>query len=154
MNPEHPTRPSDVSGRIVAQHRSVRTQLDELSLVAKTLLTGGPAALKYALDLTRALCDDLTKHIALEAKILLPALRSADAWGKIRGDTLIGRLRTRRQELKDLRTSCANAQSETLGDQLDRFIDDRRLDMANTERESLHPGVLRDDVLTVDNGGG
>src|SRR5438477_369944 len=108
MNPAHSERPSAVSGRIVGQHHAVQTQLDELSLVAKTLLTEGPAALKYALELTRTLCDDLTKHITLEAKILLPALRNADAWGKIRGDTLSDRLRTRRQELKHLRRSCAN----------------------------------------------
>ena len=71
-------------------------------------MTGGPAALKSALELTRKLCDDLTTHIVLEAKILLPALRDSDAWGKMRADKLIGRLRARRQELKDLRKSCVD----------------------------------------------
>jgi hypothetical protein len=154
MNPTPPTRPSDVSGRIVGQHRAVRTQLDELSLVAKTLLTGGPAALKSALELTAKLCNDLTKHIVLEAKILLPVLRDADAWGKIRADKLIGRLRVRRQELKDLRKSCVTAKSESLGAQLDRFIDDRRSDMVHAERDSVNTGVLRDDVLGIDSHGG
>src|SRR5436853_165758 len=80
---------SDVSRRIVGQHQAVRTQLDQLSIVVKTLLSGGPEALKYALALTRTLCDDLAKHIGLEAKILLPALKQADAWGTQRADKLI-----------------------------------------------------------------
>jgi iron-sulfur cluster repair protein YtfE (RIC family) len=155
MNPTAPpSRPSDVSGRIVGQHRAVRLQLDELSRVAKTVLTGGPAALKRALDLTRTLYDDLLKHIVLEGKILLPALRDADAWGKIRADTLIGRLRTRRQELRALHESCATAESKTLGREIDRFIDDRRADMAHAEREVLDPSVLRDDVLSIDSASG
>jgi len=154
VNPAPRTRPSDVSGRIIGQHHAVRTQLDELSRVAKTLLTGGPAALKRALALTATLCDDLTKHIVHEAKFLLPVLRDADAWGKIRADKLIGRLRVRRQELKDLRKSCANAKSESLGDQLDRFIDGRRADMAHAESDSVNAGVLRDDVLGIDSHGG
>ena len=154
MSPSHPTRPSDVSGRIVGQHHAVRTQLDELSTVAKTLLSGGPEALKYALALTRTLCNDLAKHIALEAEILLPALRQSDAWGAQRADKLIERLRTRRQELERLRNECVNAKGETLGDQLDRFADDRRADMAHVERDSLHSDVLRDDVVGIDSQGG
>jgi hypothetical protein len=143
-----------VSRRIVEQHHSVLTQLDELSTVAKTLLSGAPEALKYALALTRTLCEDLAKHIAVEAKILLPALRHADAWGAHRADQLIERLRTRRMELDRLRNSCVNAKGETLGEQLDRFADDRRTDVAHAERDNLNSDVLRDDVVGIDSQGG
>jgi hypothetical protein len=130
------------------------TQLDELSRVAKTLATGGPVALKRAVELTRSLNTELMKHILVEGKILLPALRDSDAWGKVRADKLLDRLRIRRRELKDLGKSCTKAESETLGGDIDRFIDDRRADMALAERDVMGPTVLRDDVLGIDSDGG
>lgn len=148
------TRPSDVSGRICEQQRVLGSSLDELSRVAKTMLTGGPVAFARGIALTRTLYDELARHIALEAEILVPALRDADAWGTIRADKLVQKLRARRQDLRRLRKSCERHESTTLGGEIDRFIDDRRSDMAHAERHVLDAGVLRDDVLGIDVDGG
>lgn len=147
-------RPSAVSGRVIEQHRGLETKLNELSRVAKTLPNGGPAALSRALTLTQTLSEELTRHIVLETKLLVPALLDADAWGVIRARKLIERLRTRRQEIADLRETCACGQSGTLGQQIDRFIDDRRADMVHAERHVLNADVLRDDILGIDVDGG
>jgi hypothetical protein len=129
-------------------------QLDELARGANTLRTGGSVALAHVLRLTRTLCDELIKHIVCERKILVPALRDTDSWGEIRARTLVDRLRARRRELKGLRNSCVNAENETLAGDIDRFIDARRSDMAQTERDSLNRDVLRDDVIVIDSHGG
>ena len=154
----HPTKhstikPSEVCDRVTRQHRAVAAQLDEMARGVKALLTGGPDALKRLLELTGTLCDELTKHIVSESKILVPALRDADAWGKQRADKLLDQLRTRRRKLKDLRQS-VNDEKAALAGNLDRFIDDRRADMEQTERESVNPRVLRDDVIGIDSHGG
>lgn len=147
-------KPSDVCNRILRQHRAIGPLLDELARGAKTLLTGGPDALKGVLEQTRTLCHALKKHIVSESKFLVPALREADAWGTHRADKLLDQLRTRRRELEELRRSCVHAENENLGTDIDRFIDNRRSAMAQTERESVNPEVLRDDVIGIDSHGG
>lgn len=154
MNLTDRMTPTDVCRLITGEHRDMRTKLDELSRLAKTLLTAGPSELARALRFTHAVLADLKSQIALEAKVLLPALRDADAWGTVRADRLIAQLRVRRRELRTLRKSAAKPQHGTLGAELDQFIDARRSSMARAERESVNPGVLRDDVIGIDTFGG
>jgi hypothetical protein len=147
-------RPSDVFNRVMRQHRAVGTLLDEVARGAKTLLAGRPYALKHLIARTRELCDELTNHIVFETKNLVPALRDADAWGNVRATNLLTQLRARTRKVEDLRKSCVNGTNETLADDIGRFIDDRRADMAQTERDSVNTRVLRDDVICVDTDGG
>jgi hypothetical protein len=124
--------------------------MDELSRLASILPAGGPAALERTLELSRALHDALTDQIALEDRILLPALREADAWGGVRADRLIKRHLVRHQELTALRISCAKAPGDFAG-AIERFIVDRRADMRHAERHVL---ILRDDIVGIDVEGG
>jgi hypothetical protein len=106
------------------------------------------------LRLTRTLARHLKSQIALEAAILVPALRGADAWGEIRAAKLLEQLRRRRRKLRALRRSAAERNQATLGGHIDQYIDDCRSGMAHVERESLNPSVLRDDVTGIDVSGG
>jgi hypothetical protein len=47
-----------------------------------------------------------------------------------------------------------NGENEALARDIDRFIDERRADMAQTERDSVNPAVLRDDVIGIDSQSG
>jgi len=154
MNSKDRLTPLDVRKLMLGEHEDIRSRLDELSRSAKTLVTAGPSELARVLRLTRSLARHLKAQIALEAAILVPALRSADAWGEIRADKLLAQLRKRRKKLRALRRSAAKRDRATLGGHLDQYIDDRRSGMERVERESLNSNVLRDDVTGIDVSGG
>jgi hypothetical protein len=154
MNLKDRLTPVDVRMLMLGEHRNIRAKLDELSRSAKTLLNAGPRELARVLRLTRNLARDLKTQIALEANVLVPALRNSDAWGKVRADKLIAQLRRRRSELRSLRQTAREQDQTTLGGHIDEYIDERRSGMKRVERESLSPGVLRDDVTGIDVSGG
>jgi hypothetical protein len=154
MNSTSEMTPTDVAQLIKATQTDARAKLDELSRVAKSIATAGPTEFARVIRLTRTLYAELKAQIAVEMELLVPALRSADAWGKVRADRLIGQLRTRRKELKSLRKSYSKAEQSTLGADIERFVDGRRAGMAAADRDTLSPNVLRDDVLGVDVNGG
>lgn len=147
--PQH-LRPSAVARRMLEQHERLGSKLDELSRAGRELRAGGPLALERVLGLARGLHDELLAHIVLEGRLLVPALRDIDAWGKVRADKLLERLRIRRRELKDLRESCGQLRTGLLGGVIRRFVAGRLADMAHAERHVFHENVLRDDVLGVD----
>lgn len=154
MNLKDRLTPTDVRGLILGEHHKIQMKLDELSTSAKTLLSAGPSEFARVLRLTHRLVSDLKSQIALEAKVLLPALRHADAWGNVRADKLIAQLRRRRKALRSLRIKAAKKDQTTLGVDIDGYIDERRRGMKRVERESLSPGVLRDDITGIDVSGG
>ena len=154
MNLKDRLTPVDVRKLMLGDHQNIRTKLDELSSSAKTLLSAGPSEFARVVRLTHRLASELKSQIAFEAKVLLPALRNADAWGKVRGDKLISQLRRRRKALRSLRIKAAKKDQATLGADIDQYIDERRKGMTRVERESLNPGVLRDDITGIDVSGG
>lgn len=154
MNLKDRLTPVDVRKLMLGDHQNIRTKLDELSSSAKSLLSAGPSELARVLRLTHRLASELKSQIAFEAKVLLPALRNADAWGKVRGDNLITQLRERRKALRSLRIKAAKKDQATLGADIDQYIDERRRGMTHVEQESLNPGVLRDDIMGIDVSGG
>ena len=154
MNGTDRMTPMEVRGVIADEHRAIRVKLDDVSRLAKTVLTAGPSELKRFLQRTRTLFSDLKAQISNEAKILVPALRSSDAWGHIRADQLIAQLRIRRRQLRGMRKSAAKGEQATLGAEVDRFIDERRIGMTRVERDSLDSNVLRDDLVGIDVSGG
>lgn len=154
MNLKDRLTPVDVRKLMLGEHHNIRTKLDELSRSAKTLLTAGPNGLARVLRLTRHLARDLKAQIALETAILVPTLRTVDAWGEVRANKLLVQLRKRRRKLRALRRSAAQNDHVTLGGQIDQYIDERRSGMARAERDSLNPNVLRDDLTGIDVSGG
>ena len=147
-------RPSDVGRRIERDHEASRTRLDELWRVIGTLSTGGVLAFERVLRLSRALHDVLTEQLKLEGRLLVPALREVDAWGKLRAEGLLSRHRKRSTELTALSDSCSRGMTHGFADELRRFIVGRWADMARADRHILSSGLLRDDVLGIDVDGG
>ena len=119
-----------------------------------TLSTGGVVALERVLHLSRALHDDLAQQIELEGRLLVPALRESDAWGKTRAEGLLSRHKKRSVELIALRDTCSRGKGQSFADELRRFIVGRWADMARVDRHILSSGILRDDVLGIDVDGG
>jgi len=147
----HPVKPSSVCSRIIRTHRTIGSRLDELSRVVALLSTGGRATHDKAVALTHTLADALSDQLALEGRLLEPALRQSDAWGALRADALIDRHVVRQGELRALRESCGAEASPDLVRTLRRFILARRTDMNRAERYVL---ILRDDIVGIDVDGG
>jgi hypothetical protein len=143
-------RPSEVRERILDEHRIVREDLDELWLAADLVPEGGPPASKHALELSQKLHDELLEQIALELRILSPALLEADAWGSIHVDRLLRRHAGRRVELQKLRSSMARWTGSSFSRELRQFIAGRRAKMLDQERELVTVNLLRDDVGGID----
>jgi hypothetical protein len=115
------------------------------------LSQGGRATHDKAVALTRTLADALSDQLALEGRLLEPALRQSDAWGALRADALIDRHVVRQGELRALRESCGAEASPDFMRTLRRFILARRTDMNRAERYVL---ILRDDIVGIDVDGG
>lgn len=149
--------PLEIRRLMLTEHRRIRTRLAELLAATKKLLPSGPSepsGLKRVLRLTRELARELKAQIALEASVLVPALRNADAWGDVRADKLIAQLRVRRKALRTLRKSLDGEDHTTLRTDIDAYVEARGRGMTRAERDSLSPGVLRDDVTGIDVSGG
>ena len=146
--------PLEIRRLMLSEHQRIRTRLTELLSATKKLLPAGPRGVKRVLRLTRELARQLTAQIALEADVLVPALRNADAWGDIRADKLIAQLRSRRKALSALRKSIASNDHAVLRTEIDTYVEARSRGMIRAERDTLSPGVLRDDITGIDVSGG
>ena len=153
MEPTNQLTPHEVRRLMLSVHQRIRTRLVEL-LSATRKLPAGPRGLERVLHLTRELARELKEQIALEAKVLVPALRNSDAWGEVRADKLIAQLRSRRKSLRSLRKSIDRDDRTTLRTDIDTYIEARGRGMTRVERDSLSPGVLRDDITGIDVSGG
>ena len=73
--------PSEVRERVREDHRALRQMLDRLEVLARRVLQGKRDLVTELREQERALRDRLREHMALEERILVPALDEADAWG-------------------------------------------------------------------------
>jgi len=147
-------RPSAVRERILQQQRAMFSRLDDLLAAVSALAADLPLALDQTRALALSIRRELLRNLALEAKILMPALRRADAWGETRAQTLEERHRVRRVELAALLDVLVRADPASLVRDLRQFVVTRKADMTQVQRNDLAPGVLRDDVTGVDVNGG
>lgn len=138
--------PSEVRRTVLAEHRRIRNALDDLQELAHG--GGSTAQLQQA---CQQLLPSLLDHIDLEDRILVPALREADAFGDVRVDMLAQHHEAQRAELR--------AAIDALGQPgIDRaaviaavrkLVYDLQIDMAQEDRDLLSPDILRDDLVTV-----
>jgi Hemerythrin HHE cation binding domain len=150
MTSTHP-RPSRVRKRILQEHAALRGKLEELSAAVASLASGGTPSTAHALDLAAALYIELRAHIDHEDALLVPVLRDADAWGKVRADQLEQHHAQQRAAFSD--TSLRerkDASVSAVAAWLRNLIEELHADMAHEERELLSVDLLRDDPLGID----
>jgi hypothetical protein len=150
MTSTHP-RPSRIRKRILREHAALRSKLDELSVAVASLAAGGTESTAHALDLAAALYIDLRAHIDYEDAVLVPVLRDADAWGKVRAEQLAQHHAQQRAVFADTSLGAQKQASvSAVAAWLRNLIDELNADMAHEERELLTVDVLRDDLLGID----
>lgn len=144
-------RPSEVRERVLADHRTLRRDLDRLEALARA----GVGRVCVSSDTLRVeserLLARLQLHMHWEERHLLPALREADAWGAERAERLVADHREQR-ELLDfvlLRLRDATRPARVVVSDIQALIELLREDMREEEAELLDERVLRDDVVGI-----
>lgn len=147
-------RPSQVRARILREHATLRSRLDQLTRETAALQAGDERAVERALALSGELLELLGDHLDLEDRVLAPVLKDADSWGDIRAARLLQHHAEQREQLHGIARSSRTQQSPmALAALLDALIDDLRIDMDHEERSVLSTELLHDDLVTSGEGG-
>lgn len=141
--------PSRVRTQILQDHASLRQQLSELEVAVDEMLTDQSKTPTVRV-LARQILVELTRHTHLEDTILVPVLRTIDAWGSVRSAQLLAHHKAQRaqiQELTELYNLPLQAQDIALATRT--LAMDLRADMEHEERDILSADLLRDDVVAL-----
>jgi len=154
---EQPTRacsrPSEVRARILAEHtmlRAIFIDLDRLAEQANEDDESIEAALR---ERSRELCLTLGRHIELENRVLVPALRQTDGFGDVRADQLLAEHAVQTRALRELLERIDSMARSELALAVRELISELRADIFHEERALLSEELLRDDVVDVSAGG-
>lgn len=145
-------KPSQLRERILSQHAELRHLLEELSQLSGRVLAG-EAGLEPALHAQGAeLQATLLEHMALEDRVLAPALREADAWGDERAARLDREHASQREMLSQVLESLRqeNLPVMRLALELRGLVSIVLEDMEHEEKAMLGADLLRDDVVSID----
>lgn len=151
---EPKAQPSEIRLRILEEHQQLRELLDEIERAATKAPEHDPQ--KEAEDTLRAaaarLHEVLTRHLELEEKILVPALRDADGFGPARVEELLTEHEEQRADLEFAigRAARSLGSYEHVRTHLLRLCERLREDMTHEEDEFLSKDLLRDDIIRIE----
>jgi iron-sulfur cluster repair protein YtfE (RIC family) len=145
--------PSDVRRRILAEHDFLRGLAADAAAEAGRVLHGGgdPAALPAR---ARLLARELALHLATEEEILVPILFRIDAWGPVRVAQMHAEHTRQLEELRRLAEETNGTSPARIAMDVRRFVGDLMHDMRREEHDMLHPDLLRDDIVSIDQSDG
>jgi iron-sulfur cluster repair protein YtfE (RIC family) len=141
--------PSEVREMILADHREIRQLLERVEEL--TAPESGVERLAELRERGRALHDKFIRHLELEDRYLVPAVRDADGWGEERARQITEEHRQQRELLADVlhQLRDATAVPAALRRSLRSFVEAMRADMIHEEKAVLRDDILRDDVVAV-----
>ena len=144
--------PSEVRARILRDHERLRTEIDTLRRRARSVRRGDDEG-SFREQAERLLAA-VRRHLELEDEILLPTLRSIDAWGPERAKRLAAEHESQRRSLAAAETELARVREpRALVEVMERYAEDLEQDMAAEERTELDEELLREFPIRTDFGG-
>lgn len=151
-----PTTPTAVRALILEQHKGLRLRFGALDALALRVLAGEPG---LAMELRRQIVElegSFEDHLRTEERLLLPLLVRIDAWGPVRVAEIEEEHARQRQVLSRAGDRATNAAitPRDLALLIRDLVRDLMLDMKHEETDMLHPDLLRDDVVTIDQSDG
>lgn len=145
-------RPSEVRQTILEDHEALRRSFRKLRDLLHAEGGDGPERDAHVRELGAALRQRFLRHLDLEDRFLVPALRGIDAWGPERAERVSREHAEQRERLErllaDLRDPARPV--EALVAELDELVRDLLIDMEHEERAVLSEDLLRDDVISID----
>jgi len=144
--------PSEVRGRVLADHECIRQDLEQVEGFAREILNGLRMPIAALRGEAEGLVKRLCSHMRWEEAYLLPALREADVWGAERAELLV---RDHREQRDTLDFALARLHDGTrpaavVAQDVIHLVDLLREDMLVEERDLLDARVLRDDVVGIE----
>lgn len=140
--------PSQVRSLILEGHELLRIRLIEVSREAGKVLENADASDSRLRSEIDALLEILDEHMALEERILVPALLDTDSWGEERANRFRAEHDRQREIIFELLEFLERSSSSTgLGLMAWGLVEMLRRDMQEEERVSLKEDVLRDDLV-------
>jgi iron-sulfur cluster repair protein YtfE (RIC family) len=139
--------PSDARRMLLAQHARIRELLESVQALAAALARGEPVALQLEVGL-EDLRRSVGEHNRAEQAILEPILRMDAAWGPLRVERMIEEHAAEHAAFEDALVGTDQEVAARLAD----LAEDIDAHMMAEERIFLSAGVLRDDVVNVEDG--
>lgn len=140
--------PSQARALLLAQHQHLRELLTTTNALASRLIAGNAVIGDLEPALT-ALRTAFAEHNASEESLLEPILRQDYAWGPARVARMVEEHTAEHASIRELLSGAAGEVAARMGD----LVEDIDAHMAAEERTFLSPGVLRDDVLDLEDAG-
>jgi iron-sulfur cluster repair protein YtfE (RIC family) len=142
--------PSEIRNKVLREHAALRVLMTEANDACRKVREdrASLADLVYQVD---RLVRSLAKHLEMEDRVLVPTLREIDAWGAVRAENIAAEHERQRAELIELATLGHDADNaRLLAATLSSFVQALVFDMEGEERDLLHPDLLRDDAVVID----
>ena len=142
---------SDLRERLLAQHRHLRVQIDELMAAQ----IGDPRSeLEFRVALA-TFTDDLARHNREEEKLLSAVVPTLDAWGAARKVLMDDHHASQHAAQLEAVRALGDAKPFESGvrdavERVRRSLSEILAHMEFEERELIHENVLRDDIYAVD----
>lgn len=142
--------PSEIRDELLAQHASIRGQMDAAGLIVRRWAKGeAPRSLVH--NALAGLADMLRRHNLREESTLRELVRSVDAWGQARVEIMEEGHVREHSVLFDAVLSIADAQDpHEAVREIERLRTHLLEHMAREEETFLNVSVLRDDDVAID----
>lgn len=146
--------PSKVRERVMEDHVALRALIADVRSAARQARDGAADRERFV-ESAHTLLKALREHLALEDEILLPTLRSIDAWGPERAKRLEKEHAHQREVLEMTEKELDDAErpiGETVA-RMEQFVDRLEKDMMLEEKTNLDEELLREFPIRTDFGG-
>lgn len=139
--------PSEVRARILDEHSTLRARME--SIAHEAVAPNGD----LRGEVTRLL-EALEHVVEVEHDLLLPTLRTIDAWGQERARRLSAWHLDIRDRIEQMRRDATARPAKELATHARAFVELLREDLATEERQHLSSELLRELPMPADLGGG
>lgn len=145
--------PSEVRARILKDHERIRAAIGAVRQAARDSRDNGH--FRRFREVAQELLTMVDRHLDLEDEILMPTLRTIDAWGPHRAERLSAEHQSQRVVLEKARQELTRAGRATIDvvAGMEEFTNRLEKDMELEEKTSLDEELLREFPMPVDFGG-
>lgn len=146
---------TEIRQELMQQHAGLR-ELAAATRAAADQVKGGASGARDALRTNIAMLDQaLHAHNDREEELLGAIIKTIDAWGEVRASLMDEHHEAEHERILGTLRSAADAPDPTAAAEMVHGVLAELADhMEHEEQEILSPNVLRDDIYTVDYGGG
>jgi hypothetical protein len=137
--------PSEVRARVLEEHAVLRARMEALARAGRA-----PNELRAEIE---GLLEALRRVVAIEHDLLLPTLRTIDAWGQERARRLSAWHLDVRDRVEQMRRDLSERPNEQLATHAYAFVELLREDLGSEERLHLSGELLRELPIPADLGG-